>query len=298
MRAVVYFLTLPLIYLVSLLPFPLLYGFSSLVYVVLYHVLGYRKKVVYENLSRAFPDKTDREIRLLRRKFFRYLCDLFIETFKTLTISRRAMLEHCRLHPDADRLLRQLYSENRHIILVLGHFGNWEWGGNTFSLTQPHQLYVIYHPLSNPWFNRLIVHMRTRFGTRLIAMKDTLRDMLRFRQGPLTATAFIADQTPHPDHAHWMRFMNQDTPVFLGAEKFAQKLNYPVVYISVNRLRRGYYELQAELLFREPGQTQAGEITETHTRRLEQDIYRLPATWLWSHRRWKHKRPAHTHETA
>jgi KDO2-lipid IV(A) lauroyltransferase len=173
----------------------------------------------------------------------------------------------------------------------MGHFGNWEWAGNSFSLTRRHQLYVIYHPLRNPYFNRLIIGMRTRFGTKLIPMKETLREMLQSRSLAPGATAFISDQTPHPEHAYWTTFMNQDTPVFLGAEKFAQKLGYPVVYVSVRRIKRGYYEIDAELLFEDPKRTAPTEITERHTRRLEQDIRSLPYTWLWSHRRWKHKRP-------
>jgi KDO2-lipid IV(A) lauroyltransferase len=292
MQAISYYLALPLIYFISILPFPLLYGFSHFVYLLLYHVLGYRKKVVYENLKNSFPEKTDKEIRMLRRRYYRYLCDLFTETFKTLTIRPSTMLKHCRLKPEADALLKSLYAEHKHIILVMGHFGNWEWAGNTFSLTQKHQLYVIYHPLKNNYFNRLIVKMRMRFGTRLIHMKDTMRDMLQHRDGPLCATAFIADQTPHPERAHWMEFMHQDTPVFLGTEKFSRKFNYPVVYVSIQRIRRGYYEIGAELLFKEPNAAKELEITETHTHRLEQDIRMIPETWLWSHRRWKHKRPA------
>lgn len=292
MQALIYYLTLPLIYLLSLLPFFLVYGVSDFGYFLLYHVIGYRKKIVYENLRNAFPEKSDREIRKLRRRYYRYLCDLFIESLQTLTIRPSVMLKRCKIRPEAAALFERLYAENKHIILVMGHFGNWEWAGNTFSMTQKHQLYVIYHPLKNKYFNDLIIRMRMRFGTKLIHMKDTMRDMLSHRNGPLCATAFIADQTPHPERAHWMTFLNQDTPVFLGTEKFAHKLNYPVVYVSVQRVKRGYYEISAELLFAEPEKISEPEITETHTRRLEKDIRALPETWLWSHRRWKHKRPA------
>ncbi len=290
MRAFVFYLTLPLIYLVSILPFPLLYGFSDFIYFILYYLMGYRKKIVWENLKNSFPEKTDAEIFVLRKKFYHYLCDLFIESFKTLTIREKTMLKHCAIKKSAGELLDQLYAENRNIILVMGHFGNWEWAGNTFSLTRKHQLYVIYHPLKNKYYNKLIIDMRLRFGTKLIKMQDTMRDMLALREGPRSATAFISDQTPHPDRAHWMNFLNQDTPVFTGTEKFSKKLNYPVVYVSVKRLKRGYYEIDCELLFKEPKGIPENEITERHTKRLEEDIRALPFTWLWSHRRWKHKR--------
>jgi KDO2-lipid IV(A) lauroyltransferase len=171
----------------------------------------------------------------------------------------------------------------------MGHFGNWEWSGNAFSLTCRHQLYVIYHPLTNRYFDGLIYRMRTRFGTKLIAMRDTYKDMVRFKD-EINATAFIADQTPSPDSAYWTTFLNQDTPVFRGTEKIARKVNYPVIYSSVKRVKRGYYEIHAEVLFDDPRSTSDGEISEAHTRKLEKEIREQPEIWLWSHRRWKHRR--------
>jgi KDO2-lipid IV(A) lauroyltransferase len=132
--------------------------------------------------------------------------------------------------------------------------------------------------------------MRTRFGTRLIPMKDTLREMLKNRN-ELSATAFIADQSPLPDRAYWMNFMNQDTPVFLGIEKIALKIRYPIVYISIRRVKRGYYSVLAEKIELPLRSQQTGAITEIHTRKLEADIRSQPENWLWTHRRWKHERP-------
>ena len=132
--------------------------------------------------------------------------------------------------------------------------------------------------------------MRTRLGNKLYAMNDTMKGMLRDR-GQVTATAFIADQTPPPEGAFWTTFLNQDTPVFFGTEKIARKLGYPVVYVGVERTGRGHYAMRFEELTAEPGGTGEGTISLLHTRRLEEDIRRLPAFWLWSHRRWKHKRP-------
>lgn len=289
MSLFLYYLALPFVYLVSLLPFSVLYLLSDGIYFLLYYVSGYRKKVVEENLRNAFPDKSEKEIKKICREFYRYLCDLFLETFKTLTISKSKMVTHCSFHPDTVALFERLAADKKSAILVMGHKGNWEWAGNTFSILCSQQLYVIYHPLANPHFNNLIYKMRTRFGTRLIAMQDTFRDMLAHRN-EVNATAFIADQTPHPQAAHWMTFLQQDTPVFKGTEKIAQKMNQPVVYVSVQRVKRGYYTVMAELLFPQPAGTQDGEITVAHTKKLEEDIIAQPATWLWSHRRWKHKR--------
>ena len=172
----------------------------------------------------------------------------------------------------------------------MGHLGNWEWAGNTFSSVCKQQLYVIYHPLSNKQFNALIYNMRSRFGTKLIAMRETFREMAANRE-IVSATAFIADQTPSREGAYWTTFLNQDTPVFTGTERIARKLNYPIVYAAIKRLKRGYYEMHAEVLCETPKDTLDGEISELHTKRLEKDIIAQPEVWLWSHRRWKHKRP-------
>jgi KDO2-lipid IV(A) lauroyltransferase len=251
--------------------------------------LGYRKAVVFKNLRNAFPDKSPAEIESLARSFYSYLCDLFLETFKTLSISRASMLRHCEMDGEALAIFKDIAEQNQSVIVVLGHYGNWEWAGNTFSLLCPQPLSVIYHPLSSAAFDRLMYKMRTRFGGGLIEMNQAFRTMVK-EKGTVTATAFIADQTPHPQRAHWMTFLNQDTPVFMGTETIARKLNYPIVYATVKRLRRGYYRIYAERLVEVPSSSAEGFISELHTRRLEKDIMAHPEIWLWSHKRWKHSR--------
>lgn len=249
--------------------------------------------MVAQNLANSFPDKSEKELAAIRRDFYRYFCDLFLETFKTLTISKAAMLRHCALTPSAVALFNQLHAEGKSVVLVMGHKGNWEWAGNTFSILCPQQLYVVYHPLRNKEFDGLMYRMRTRFGTKLIPMKETFREMVKLR-GEINATALIADQSPHPDNAQWVNFLHQDTAVFTGTERIAAKMNYQVVYVSVIREKRGYYTVDAEILVESPATEPAGHITSIHTARLEADIVRQPATWLWSHRRWKHKRTIKT----
>ena len=289
MTIILYYLVLPVVYLISILPFPLLYLLSDVVFCLLYYVVGYRKKVVKQNLANSFPDKTEAERDKICRDFYRYFCDLFLETFKTLTISKAAMLRHCALTPESVALFRRLHAEGKSVVLVMGHKGNWEWAGNTFSILCPQQLYVVFHPLANKHFNGLMYRMRTRFGTRLIPMQDTFREMVKLR-GEINATALIADQSPRPDNAQWVPFLHQDTPVFTGTERIASKMNYQVVYVSVSRLKRGYYSVSAEVLVESPAQEAPGNITTLHTAKLEADIIAQPATWLWSHKRWKHKR--------
>jgi KDO2-lipid IV(A) lauroyltransferase len=272
------------------MPFRILYGVSDVFYVLLFYIFGYRKKVVLNNLRSSFPYKTEQELLVLRKKSYRYFCDLFVETFKTLTISKKAMVRHCSIEEQSLALLHKLASNGESILLVLGHKGNWEWAGNTFSLLSEHQLFVIYHPLSNVHFDKLMYKMRTRFGTKLIAMKDTFKEMMRQRD-ILSATAFIADQTPQPNSAHWMTFLHQDTPVFEGTEKIARKLNRKVIFVSVQKIKRGYYTIVLdEKNVLKPSDFKESALTEAHMRLLEESIIEEPETWLWTHRRWKHKR--------
>lgn len=288
MGAVTYYLALPFLYLVSYLPFRILYWLSDLIFLLVYRVFAYRKKVVTDNLKNSFPEKSADEINRIRIEFYRYFCDLTLETLKTLSISPAELIKHFNCGDIS--ALEHYYKQNQSVIIVMGHLGNWELGGAYFSQLSVHPLYPIYHPLANKYFDRFFYRMRTRLGAGAYPMKSAFREMIRNRK-KVTATAFIADQTPPPKNAYWMTFLNQDTAVFKGTETIAKKLDYPVIYISVIREKRGQYRLESELLVEHPRELADNEVTELHTRRLEQDIIKYPETWLWSHRRWKHKRP-------
>jgi KDO2-lipid IV(A) lauroyltransferase len=285
-----YYFALPFLYLVSILPFWLLYLISDGLYVIFYYCIGYRKKVVLQNLRNSFPEKSEQEITVLSKKFYHYFCDLILESLKTLTISKDQTKQHVVFSERAVSIFKQYYADKQSIVLVMGHMGNWELVGAGFSqLKDSPQLYILYHPLSNKRFDKLVYHMRTRLGNKLYAMNEALRGMLRDRD-KITATAFIADQTPSPEGAYWTTFLHQDTPVFKGTEKLAAKLNYSVVYASVLMPKRGVYTVDLELLTPNPKSCAENEISEMHTRRLEKDILLQPEIWLWTHKRWKHKR--------
>jgi Kdo2-lipid IVA lauroyltransferase/acyltransferase len=286
MQVLLFYLTYPIIYLVASLPFSLLYPFSDFLYYFL-RLSGYRRKVVMKNLRNSFPEKSPKEIDEACKAFFHYLCDLILETLKTLKMTEKEAREHCIFHKK--EWLDKLCEEKKSILIVMGHYGNWEWAGPSFTLSMPYQLIVIYRPLSNPHFEKMLAGTRTKFGTRITPVSQTLRDMVANR-GKLTATAFIADQTSGPENTYWTQFLNQDTCVYTGPEKLAKKFDYPVVYMNVVRVRRGYYEITPELLTTNPKSTAENEITETFTRRLEKEIMKDPTIWLWSHRRWKHVR--------
>lgn len=283
-----YLIYFPL-FLLSLLPLPLLYVLSDFLFFIVFHLTGYRKKVVTNNMHNSFPLKSEKEIEILVKKFYRHFCDLIVESIKLLSITQKETIKRCIIPDHSLHLLNQLHAQGKSLILVLGHYGNWELGGLSFSAQINHCSQFIYKPLSNEQFDTMMIRVRTRFGARVLAMQNALREMLKNRN-EITATAFIADQTPAPESAYWTQFLNQDTPVFWGTEKIARKLNYPVVFINVKKKKRGFYELTAEMLVENPSSTKDGEITEIHTRRLEKEITQQPEYWLWSHRRWKHRR--------
>jgi Kdo2-lipid IVA lauroyltransferase/acyltransferase len=287
MQALLFYLTYPILYLIASLPYSLLYAFSDFLYYII-RLSGYRKKVVFNNFKNSFPEKSPKEIDMACKAFYHYLCDLILETLKTLTMTEKEAKEHCVFHKTA--WLDKLCEEKKSILVVMGHYGNWEWAGPSFTLSNGFQLVVIYRPLSNPYFEKMMSGMRTKFGTRITPLNQTLRDMVANR-GKLTATAFIADQTAGPETSYWTTFLNQDTCVYTGPEKLAKKFDYPVVYMNVVRVKRGYYEITPELLTDNPKSTAENEITEKFTRRLEREIIKDPSIWLWSHRRWKHTRP-------
>ena len=286
MQAFLFYLAYPFIYTLASLPFWALYRVSDFLCVLL-RLAGYRKQVILKNLRNSFPQKSQKEIEVLCDAYYRYLSDLTLETFKTLKMTELETSERCIFHNQ--NWLTKLYEEHKSIIIVMGHYGNWEWAGPSFTLNTPYQLVVIYRPLSNSYFNNMMVGMRTRFGTRITPVDRTLRDMVG-SQKEITATAFIADQTATAKNAYWTNFLHQDTAVFTGPEKLARRFNYPVVYMSVRCVRRGYYEVTPELLFAKPNETGENEISERFTHRLEQEIILDPAYWLWSHKRWKHNR--------
>jgi Kdo2-lipid IVA lauroyltransferase/acyltransferase len=292
MNIIIYNVIHSIVYLLALMPFWVMYRISDLIYLVMYYFFSYRKKVVFENLKNSFPNKSEEEITKIAKDFYRYFFDLMLETFKTLTMTKNQARKRCVFDSNSLELFNKLYDENKDVIIVLGHYGNWEIGGTSFNSYCKQNLSVIYKPLTNKYIDKLIYNMRTRWGSKLIPMKETYETM-KSTKGTKSATAFIADQTPSPDNAYWTTFLNQDTPVFWGTERIAKKLKYPIVYMSVKRLKRGYYKIFTEMLIENPRQTKEGEISKAFTRGLEKDIIEQPEIWLWSHRRWKHKDKLH-----
>jgi Kdo2-lipid IVA lauroyltransferase/acyltransferase len=285
-------LLVPLLYFISILPFSLLYLLSDLLFVIAYYMFGYRKKVVTDNLRNAFPEKTDKEILKIRRRFYMHFCDVIFETIKLLTITPATFKKRCRMDNEALETFNRFFEKNQSLVGIMGHCGNWEWGAISHQLYFTRMITGVYHPLSNKNFDRFMLNLRGRFGGDIVPMKQVYKRLLTLReQGVSTTLGLIADQSPARESAYWTTFLNQDTPVFNGPEKLARKFGYPAAYLKVIKIKRGYYRLSVNVLTENPGALPEGILTEMHTKALEDNIREQPHCWLWSHRRWKHKKP-------
>lgn len=282
------------VWLFSLLPLGVLYLFSDLCYVVLYYVVGYRRKVVRMNLEHSFPEKSAAERKGIEKRFYRHLCDMFVESYRMWHMSREEMERRCVFHNK--EAIQHYLDEGRSVIVVLGHYGNWEWMASYgLNMSPGVDFFTLYKPLHSPLLDRMMREIRSRFGAKPVPKNDVLRAVVgNRREGRLFLAAFIGDQTPNKDNLNfWTDFLNQDTPVLVGTEKVARKFDLPVVSLRTRKVKRGYYEVDIFDLCGEPNRLESGELTRMHTGALEKYIRETPELWLWSHRRWKHKRESH-----
>ena len=290
MGAIGYYLFYGINWIFTLLPLSVLYIFSDFLYLVLYYVVSYRRNVVATNLKNSFPEKTDKELKVIEKKFYRHLSDLLIETFKSTHMTRANQKK--RFTYSNLEVIDRLREEKRDIIAVLGHYNNWEWP-TLLPYYLKYKTIIIYKPLQNKYFDSFINNHRSEHGIVLTPTSQVIREIINYRKNDInTVSVFISDQIPSKgDIKYWTTFLNQDTAVFTGAGKIASKYDMSVVFFHVQKVKRGYYNLNIELLFDHTAGLSEEVITEKHVRRLEEIIKEKPENWIWSHRRWKHKKP-------
>lgn len=283
-RILYYLVILP----ISYLPFSLLYCLSDFAFFMMYHVVGYRKKIVLMNIKNSFPEKTEQEHKKIAKEFYKHFCDLILEGLKGFTISEKQINKRFKI--DRDGIIGELYKKGKDIVFVGGHYNNWEILALGIGMQLDHTTVGIYKPLSNKFFNDKMKTSRERFGLILAPMKQVKKFMSEDYGNP-KGVIFAIDQSPHKvKKAYWTEFLNQDTAMFYGAEKYAKEFDVPVVYAVINKVKRGHYEAKAKLLTDKPNTMEYGEIIKTANQFLEEDIRKEPQYWLWTHRRWKHKR--------
>ena len=279
------------IWTITWLPLRLLYILSDISFPVVYYIVRYRREVVRMNMTKSFPDKTIHEIQALERGFYRFFCDLFIETIFEMHISEKEI--HRRMTFGNLEAILEQNAMNKSVMIMTAHYGNWEWtlAFPTYS-PEKYPSNPIYKRLRNNLIDKLTYNLRSRYGASLIEKSDLLRTLYRFQKEKQTGNFWmISDQTPNSHSIHyWTNFLNQDTPAVVGTEQLARKFDYPVFYADISRIKRGYYHCEFIPISLEPTKTVQYEITEKYMNMLEKSIVAKPEFWLWSHKRWKFQR--------
>ncbi|MEL4308358.1 lysophospholipid acyltransferase family protein [Joostella sp. CR20] len=288
MQLLIYLLVYPILWFISILPFPIFYKVSDFIYYLLYYIIGYRKKMVYENLKRCFPEKSEEEILGIRKRFYKHMADLFMEMIKTLSMSQEEMKKRAKFHNT--ELLDEYAKQNKSVALLCGHYANYEW---VLSLGQhiQHDGFGIYAPLSNKYFDKLIKKTRKKHGGTLVSRYETARLVLKnYKEQHLSLYGFVNDQSPQVSHTrYWREFFGTVVPVHTAAETLAKKFDMAIVFFCVKKIKRGYYETTIVNITDNPKQYKDFEITDIYTKMLEEEIRRKPEYYLWTHNRFKHR---------
>jgi KDO2-lipid IV(A) lauroyltransferase len=271
---------------IAKLPFPFLYALSSFTAFVLQYIVRYRAKVIHENLQNSFPEKSAAEIKQITKAFYLNLTDVSFESLKLVDITKEEVQKRVTI-TNIDVPISILDSGQSHVCLT-SHLCNWEWLLQICTIESSYSIDAVYKPLENKIMDRFIYNLRARFGAHPVAMKDTLRELIKHRK-TVRSFAMVADQTPpHSEIQHWAMFLNQYTPFYVGGDKIGAAMQMPVLFASMKRMKRGYYEVTFEVLKNLPIAKEGHEVTQLFIERLEACIKEQPSNWLWSHRRWKH----------
>ena len=273
-------------YLISMLPMFILYFISDIIFVILYYVVKYRRVVVFNNLKNSFPEKSEKELKIIEKKFYRHFCDLMVESVKTLTISTKQLRKRYQIKDTA--LFEKFFDEDKSIILYTAHFGNWEWLAILPSYI-PHQVTSFYQQQTSKYFDNFMKLLRERFGVICVESNKGYRTILKFAQKKtLTLSIMVGDQSPRKDSTkHWVKFLNQDTAFITGTDRIAKKSGQVVIFPSICKKRRGHYELDFKIIEEESHSIKDDRIIDNYARLLEISIKAWPELYLWSHKRWK-----------
>ncbi|MFD0962872.1 lysophospholipid acyltransferase family protein [Pseudofulvibacter geojedonensis] len=282
-----YIIGFPILWTISVLPFPIFYLFSDLIFVLVFHIIGYRKKVVYNNIKLVFPDKSDKEILLIRKKFYKHMCDMFLEMIKTMSMSEAEMRKRFQI---TNIPYIQDLEKRKNIMLMASHYASWEWG-IILQRDIEAKAFGVYKRIRNPHFDKLVKNIRAKYNSVLINTKETIPTVLsNHRKGIKAIYGFVSDQSPKLNKAlHWVDFMNINVPAFTGAEMLAKKCDLAVCYFKVEKIKRGYYKATYIPLAENPKELDNYEITDLFIKELEKQLIEAPEYYLWTHKRWKHR---------
>ncbi len=285
-RILFYIILKPLSY----FPLGLLYFFSNIVYFLAFNFVRYRRKVVRANLLTAFPNKSEAELKEIEKGFYKHFIDFIFESIKVVSISSKEVLKRTSIkNPE---LLNRLFAEDKNVIVTCGHYNNWEFYSLSLPKLTPYKTYSIYQPLKNKFYDQILFNSRTRNGMNLIGTKDII-PFFTATTDEKKMVIIVNDQSPsNLQSAYWNVFLNQETGWNNGPEKLARKYDYAVLFGHSKKIKRGFYEVEFTTIAEHPSQLEPGDITNIYAQLLEKLIQENPEFWLWSHKRWKHKRPS------
>ncbi len=289
MQFLLYIFLCPILWCISMLPFRILYIVSDGVYVLTYYIIGYRKKTVRENLALALPHLSEKERLVIEKKSFHHMCDVFLEMIKTLTISKskmdkRYVFNNLEVYSDLEK-------KGKSIALLCAHYASYEWAISMNSKAE-FESYAVYKKINNRYFDKLVRDIRSKFKATLITTKETIPVMAsNFRNNKLGLYGLVSDQSPKlGSFFHWNKFMGIEVPIHTGGEMLAKKYDMNVIFLRTKKVKRGYYEATFEVLSDNAKEVPNYEITDKFLKLVEQQIYEQPEFYLWSHKRWKHRR--------
>lgn len=289
MRFIIYLIVYPFLWCISMLPFKALYLFSDFIYLIVYYVIDYRKKTVRENLALALPHLSVEERLIIEKKSFRHLCDMFLEMIKTMTISKKEISK--RFVFTNLEVYNKLESKEKSISMMMAHYASYEWA-ISINANVTYSGFAIYKKIANPYFDKLVRNIRSRFKATLITTKETIPLIIKNKMNnELSIFGFASDQSPKVESAfHWQKFMGIEVPVHTGAEMLSKKYDMNIIFLKVKKVNRGYYEASFEILSENVNEVPNYEITDRFLKLVEQQIYEAPEYYLWTHKRWKHRR--------
>ena len=277
-----------IIILFSKLPLRVLYWLSDFIFVILYFVVGYRKKVVFQNLKNSFPEKSDSELKIIRKKFYHNFCDYLVETLKSFTITSHEL--RVRVQYLNQDIFHEAKSENKNVILLAGHIFNWEWF-NAFATVVPQEKsFPVYRKVQSSFWEQKVKEIRNRFGNHALEAKEVIRHIFKNANDGNSVYMFVADQTPHVSEVTYgLNFLHQKTPAFVGYDKLSTRMDLAFVYCEMKKVKRGYYQINSYRIEPDGEKFEEYEVVRKFHKMLENTINKRPDNYLWSHRRWKYQ---------
>ena len=287
MQLLVFVLAYPFLWLISILPHRLFYGFSDLIFILIYHVIGYRRRVVESNLKLVFPKKPIEERKRIEKEFYKHLCDSFLEMVKTMNLSKEAVAKKYDIQNV--ELIQEIEKE-KSILVVCSHYANWEWNVSLNNYVKS-KGYAVYTKINNTYFDSWSRKVRARWNTTLITQQETVKTIVKNkRDGIKGIFGMVSDQSPQVSRSqYWKEFMGIRVPVINGAETLARKMDLAVVFLKVSKVKRGYFKAEFSTITANAPSTEKGQITDQFIKLAEQQIYERPEHYLWTHKRWKHR---------